>query len=338
MKHTFAESLEQPLKSEEIESYDEVSERGLLKPVVFHELRESSGFYARSAGVPLMARRELFHGLVAQTHQHSDFWALFIARHGRAVHRINDRDFDMTRGSVYLMQPGATHSFPDVRNLMIDAVFFGADLFDTAEKEILRAMAKTAVLEEETASASDKTGVYFLQLSPEQQIQVDRSITQIRQDLRVGQVAWDCCARARLWCLLVQMAQWRAENPFRRSADAALELDEVLTFCAQHFHQSLSVEQLCALTFYSHSHFVRLFTREVGVPPSFYIRRLRLEHGQKLLRETRYPIADIARLSGFGDATAFGRAFKAAMGIKPLEYRRAMKCATQVKIAPANSL
>ena len=337
MKKHFKESLEQPLKSEEIEIDDEDREDSLLTPVIFQVLREQPGFHARSAGLPLMARRELFHGLVAQTHQHSDFWALFIARHGRAVHRINGRDFDMTRGSVYLMRPGDAHSFPDVRNLMIDAVFFGADLFDTAEKEILRAMAKTAVLEEETASASDKTGVYFLQLSPAQQVQVERIITQIRQDLRVGQTAWDCCARARLWCLLVQMAQWRAENPSRRSADASLELDEVLTFCAQHFHQSLSVEQLCALTFYSRSHFVQLFTREVGVPPSFYIRRLRLEHGQKLLRETRHPIADIARLSGFGDATAFGRAFKAAMGIKPLEYRRAMKCALQVKIAPAAS-
>ena len=282
-----------------------------------------------------MARRELNRGN-DQTYENSDFWALYIARRGRGVHRINDRDFDMTRGSVYLMRPGTPHSFHGVRNLMTDAFYFGVDLFDTAEKELLRAMPGAAVLEE-TASASDETGGYFLQLSPAQQVQVERIITQIRQDLRAGQAAWDWCARARLWCLLVQMVQWRAEKPSRRSADAALELDEVLTFCAQHFHQSLSVDQLCALTFYSRSHFVRLFTREVGVPPSLYIRRLRLEHGQKLLRETHYPIADIARLSGFCDATAFGRAFKAAMGIKPLEYRRAMKCATQEKIAPADS-
>ena len=208
---------------------------------------------------------------------------------------------------------------------MTDSFYFGEDLFDTAEKEILRAMAKTAVLEEETASASDKTGVYFLQLSPEQQVQVERSITQIRQDLRVGQVAWDLCARARLWCLLVQMAQWRAEKPSTRRADVSPEMDEVLTFCTQHFHHPISIEQLCALTFYSHSHFVRLFTSEVGMPPSFYIRRLRLEHSQKLLLETRHPVADVARLSGFSDATTFGRAFKAAMGMNPLEYRRTMK-------------
>ena len=187
MKHSYTKILERPLKSEEFECYDEGYRHSVPPPLDFHLLREQPGFHARSAGVPLMARRELNRGN-DQTYENSDFWALYIARCGRGVHRINDRDFDMTRGSVYLMRPGTPHSFHGVRNLMTDAFYFGVDLFDTAEKELLRAMPGAAVLEE-TASASDETGGYFLQLSPAQQVQVERIITQIRQDLRAGQAA-----------------------------------------------------------------------------------------------------------------------------------------------------
>ncbi|RYF47800.1 MAG: AraC family transcriptional regulator, partial [Cytophagaceae bacterium] len=52
------------------------------------------------------------------------------------------------------------------------------------------------------------------------------------------------------------------------------------------------------------------------------LRHLRLQHAQKLLADKNLPIADIARLSGFGDSSRLAHAFKKAFGISPLELRK----------------
>lgn len=55
------------------------------------------------------------------------------------------------------------------------------------------------------------------------------------------------------------------------------------------------------------------------------VHALRLAHAKQLLQSTRYPIDDVARLSGYRSRSAFARAFAQATGLKPSEYRRAKK-------------
>ncbi|RYZ69583.1 MAG: AraC family transcriptional regulator, partial [Proteobacteria bacterium] len=53
-----------------------------------------------------------------------------------------------------------------------------------------------------------------------------------------------------------------------------------------------------------------------------YLRHLRLQHAQQLLANRSLPVADIARLCGFKGATPFGRAFKKAFGVSPVDFRK----------------
>jgi AraC-like DNA-binding protein len=55
------------------------------------------------------------------------------------------------------------------------------------------------------------------------------------------------------------------------------------------------------------------------------LHELRVARAKQLLETTRYPIDDVARLSGYSSRSAFARAFGQAAGLKPSEYRRAKK-------------
>lgn len=69
-------------------------------------------------------------------------------------------------------------------------------------------------------------------------------------------------------------------------------------------------------------HFARAFRAATGVPPAAYVRARRLERARALLRATDLPVAEVARLVGYGDAEAFGGRFRRDAGLTPLAYRR----------------
>ncbi|MBL8530514.1 MAG: helix-turn-helix transcriptional regulator [Hyphomonadaceae bacterium] len=64
----------------------------------------------------------------------------------------------------------------------------------------------------------------------------------------------------------------------------------------------------------------RLFDRR-GLSVSAYIRDTRLNHGRTLLRERRLDVGEVALRCGYGDASAFGKAFRRRFGMSPREWR-----------------
>ncbi len=199
---------------EEIETYDcDTREVGVSPEAgqVGYRLEDLSGLHAYNARLSLMVRREFFRGWDENFYRHRDFWALYISRRGRGVQRFNHEAFDTARGDVFLVAPGALHSTYGSANLVLDVIYFRSDLFSAQELEVLRALPGAArLLSEEAAVPLGDGDGPFLHLSPERHIGVERTIALMRSDLRREQAASDWCARARFWCVLVQMAQWRS--------------------------------------------------------------------------------------------------------------------------------
>ena len=75
-------------------------------------------------------------------------------------------------------------------------------------------------------------------------------------------------------------------------------------------------------------HFLRLFTRVLGVTPHQYLVRSRLRRAARMLTDltdNSRPISDIAYESGFGDLSNFIRSFHRAAGVSPREFRQAAR-------------
>jgi transcriptional regulator GlxA family with amidase domain len=66
-----------------------------------------------------------------------------------------------------------------------------------------------------------------------------------------------------------------------------------------------------------------LFKREMGIPPSRYIRRLRMRQAAALLTTTFLSVKEIMARVGLGDESHFVRDFEAIYGLPPTRYRKA---------------
>ncbi len=93
----------------------------------------------------------------------------------------------------------------------------------------------------------------------------------------------------------------------------------------------------------SRSHFSRVVTAASGEPPAALQRRIILERAAYRLATSGDSVLDIAIESGYGSNEAFSRAFSAAYGLSPREWRQApttlqLEAPNRVHFHPPDSL
>jgi len=267
-------------------------------------------------------------------HQHKDFYALYLGRGGQGLHIVNGHPYPITRGDLYITPPGSIHSYCAYHHLQAEALIFQAQLFSAAELDALRSLAGFwNLFIPAVPDQADTCRDYQLHLSPERYRVVEGMVQEFFTEITQPAPVSAMLVRGLLLRLLVYLARLQSEDDLsldekEAASDSTAKtsaggpgLAEVLRICEERFAEPLSVPQLAALMFLSPSYFSEIFSREVGMPPAAYIRRLRLERAQTLLRTTWLSATEIAQQVGLNDSAQLSRAFRAAFGMTPTAYR-----------------
>jgi AraC-like DNA-binding protein len=122
---------------------------------------------------------------------------------------------------------------------------------------------------------------------------------------------------------LFGQAQTKALHRLPRPEIAELQhrLHDVQATIAVRCTETLALEELAAVAGMSRYHFVRAFSRAVGMTPHAWQIDLRIRRARRLL-DQGVPLADAALQLGFADQSHFQRAFKQRVAATPGEYRR----------------
>jgi len=99
-------------------------------------------------------------------------------------------------------------------------------------------------------------------------------------------------------------------------------VDEIDARITHHDNEALTLHCLSKKLGYSEFHTTRRFKEISGMLLGDYIRLRKLAFALIEIRDTKYKFLDIAVKYGFGSHEAFTRAFKAAYGITPKNYRK----------------
>ena len=101
----------------------------------------------------------------------------------------------------------------------------------------------------------------------------------------------------------------------RRAVDAALWIDA-------HAEEPVRLGTLGRRAGLSPFHFLRVFSRVLGVTPHQYLLAARLRRAAALLAHPDRPVTDVAFEVGFGDLSHFARTFRRSVGVSPGRFRR----------------
>jgi len=99
-------------------------------------------------------------------------------------------------------------------------------------------------------------------------------------------------------------------------------IQNALEFARKNLHSELTVENLADAAHLSPRQFTRAFAAATGESPAKAIEKLRLEAARLLLEDSRHPIENIAKQTGFADRERMRRAFVRTFGVPPQAMRR----------------
>lgn len=101
----------------------------------------------------------------------------------------------------------------------------------------------------------------------------------------------------------------------RRAVETALWIDA-------HADQEIDLAAAASEAGLSPFHYLRVFTKVLGVTPHQYLVRARLRRAARLLAESEQSVTDIAYDAGFADLSNFMRSFRRAAGVTPRDFRQ----------------
>ncbi len=117
----------------------------------------------------------------------------------------------------------------------------------------------------------------------------------------------------------VPLPSWRGE---RSTGGTAALVERVTNFVEQHDYMPLSTQVIAQALGFELSYFAKTFKHFAGETLTAYLRRARLRHAQRLLRDPYLSIVEVAERTGFADASYFTRVFRSALGMTPTQFRQ----------------
>lgn len=100
------------------------------------------------------------------------------------------------------------------------------------------------------------------------------------------------------------------------------EVTMIKEYIHNHYVENIDLNTAAKMVNISPSHLSALFKKETGQNFSSYLIEFRMQAARRLLANSDICIYEIAELTGYSNASYFGKAFKKQFGISPEEFRK----------------
>lgn len=132
------------------------------------------------------------------------------------------------------------------------------------------------------------------------------------------------------------LARQAGEAPRTPGSELApWQVKRICTHLEANLDRAVSLAELSVLLDLSEEHLCRAFKRATGLPPQRWAIRKRIEIACRLLAETDATLTSIAQDVGYAGQSAFGTAFRGAVGLSPGQYRRAQRHPADTEVGPS---
>jgi AraC-like DNA-binding protein len=237
-------------------------------------------------------------------HSHS-FYEVCLGYAGTGRFRVGQKVHRVGPGALFVARPGQVHEIESTSTDPFGIVFWGFTFRPVARSARLEERGWWSGLVDRTRqSVSTRVGAIpelVAALAAEAGVPragVDSMITSLATALTVE----TCRAFAEPSTLVV--------TPLPVPDQGSAEVAVMLRYLNDNLSRPVEVRDVAAQVHISERQAQRIFRAATGESLMSALRRLRLEHAAALLLETRIPIQEVARRSGYTDQRAFGTAFR----------------------------
>lgn len=262
-----------------------------------------------------------FNGVI---HKHTFIELVYIIS-GSATHVVGDREFQASKGDLFIINHNTPHAFFSNDNnsepFVAYDLLFTPDFFDIS-------------LINDVSFESINSSFLFYSLFPAQQSEPDVHISgssysvfgelfnKIHLEFTNCETGYINIIRAYVIELIINIfRKMNSTSNTNRNSRQSEIVETTLKYLKENYHKHLSLNDLAAQVFLSKDYFARIFRETTGMPISTLLQKIRVDEACKLLVNTNQKIDDIAALCGFSDTKYFYNLFKRQTGLTPKQYR-----------------
>lgn len=239
-------------------------------------------------------------------HGHHHFLLTFILK-GQGIQTLNGREISFGPNDLFLLSPADFHknTVKPGESYAYYGVKFPYELLDSGIYELcdMERFPLYIHLSEKTAAVMKHI---FEQLIEECREGEKRLANKVYMQLLVEQ-------------LLILTLR---EMPTGKQEHADTFMNRALGYLYAHFHDEISVAEVAAYSGYTPNYFNTRFREMTGYSFGIYLRKMRLNYAENLLKSGDMSVTEIALESGFLSLAHFSRCFRSEYGISPQEYRK----------------
>lgn len=239
-------------------------------------------------------------------HGHHHFLLTLIIR-GTGVQTLNGRQIRFQPNDLFLLSPADFHknTLSEGESFSYYGVKFTYELLDARLSELC---------------ALDRLPLYLHLQEPTAKIARD-IFQQLVEECRNGrQRLGNRAYQQALVEQLIILALRQMQQDDRVHTEAFI--NRALGYLYSHFSEPITVGDAAAYVGYTPNYFNTCFRQQMGLPFGEYLRQMRLNYAENLLRSSVMPVTEVAYESGFGSLSYFSRCFHEKYGISPQEYRK----------------
>ena len=127
----------------------------------------------------------------------------------------------------------------------------------------------------------------------------------------------DALVHSRPRCGMLAHLPLSVDQPTNRGGLGPARANRICEYIDSHLQENIALEVLAGIAQLSVHHFAHAFRQSLGIPPHNYIVHRRIEHAQRLIRNTDLPLSEIALEAGFTDQSHLARHFRTITGVSP---------------------
>ncbi|MBE9171494.1 AraC family transcriptional regulator [Pleurocapsales cyanobacterium LEGE 06147] len=272
--------------------------------MAFKKSRESVSFWRSQelGNLELLRATYLTHSF--PRHMHEGF-AIGVIEKGVEAFTYKETKHFAPAGSLVVINPGEVHTGYTAsemgctyRAMYADATLLRRAASETADRQRDIPFFSSPVIKDRQLAQF----IFNLHIS------LKRSTSRLEQESSL------------MWTL-GQLIVRQADSHFRSRpiGQEHWRVKQIREYLESHYAENVSLECLSRLVNLSSFHLIRVFQKEVGLPPHAYLNQIRVMRAKKLLA-LGHPIAEVASETGFVDQSHFTRHFKRLVGLTPKRY------------------
>lgn len=255
------------------------------------------------------------------SHTHHDFMELVIVLEGSAIHVVNNEEFVVSKGDVFVVGNDITHSYRNAENFLICNIMYCHNDFFHNSGDISLLSGFQALFVLEPYESRKKAFRHRLRLTHGDFEKVRQLTNLMLEEYNRHSPGCRTLLKAYFLELAVMLSRLYVFDEPAKNEDI-INLAKAAAYIETHFAEGIDIAQLAKLSHYSERHFLRLFTQTYKATPLEYITNLRINHACILLKDKKCSVSTAAVQCGYTNVNYFSRVFRKKTGLSPTEYKK----------------